>query len=415
MSFEGYIQIIFETIVPACIAIILEAVFSNKKNRKKYVICTIGIWILIAISVSVIYNHTKTNDHIENETEAILSHMDTKTGDQSPVFNNNSNYNTVVYNNYPNESYDGDTETINLNDITLNYAALTDERFKKVFLIEETDDEEYSDFSTLKEKYYIENNCITIVNISNPTDHEIKLNKFRIIAENISPDLQPKITTFLDSGSAVDLEILNEGWVDINNIKIEITDKDKILSQFYNEADLVYEIPQIKVGETKDLHILDKELMIKIPNNSIDDAIIINPIINFTSDEITITKNVEQIHIYNEGIFVGDYGASGACVYGIAINTDQNTFIKEFNINESINSNNILDVPLCFFPDKSCSFDFYVEFDIFDGINIETIKSEIKHLYFDISSVYSKWINIDENIVNLQDEYCDYITYPYKK
>lgn len=34
MSFEGYIQIIFETIVPACIAIILEAVFSNKKNRK---------------------------------------------------------------------------------------------------------------------------------------------------------------------------------------------------------------------------------------------------------------------------------------------------------------------------------------------------------------------------------------------
>lgn len=341
--------------------------------------------------------------------------MDTKTGDQSPVFNNNSNYNTVVYNNYPNESYDGDTETINLNDITLNYAALTDERFKKVFLIEETDDEEYSDFSTLKEKYYIENNCITIVNISNPTDHEIKLNKFRIIAENISPDLQPKITTFLDSGSAVDLEILNEGWVDINNIKIEITDKDKILSQFYNEADLVYEIPQIKVGETKDLHILDKELMIKIPNNSIDDAIIINPIINFTSDEITITKNVEQIHIYNEGIFVGDYGASGACVYGIAINTDQNTFIKEFNINESINSNNILDVPLCFFPDKSCSFDFYVEFDIFDGINIETIKSEIKHLYFDISSVYSKWINIDENIVNLQDEYCDYITYPYKK
>ena len=55
MSFDGYIQVIFSTIIPAFIAIIIEVIFGKNKNKKKYVICTIGIWILVTIVLTVIY------------------------------------------------------------------------------------------------------------------------------------------------------------------------------------------------------------------------------------------------------------------------------------------------------------------------------------------------------------------------
>ena len=160
--------------------------------------------------------------------------------------------------------------------------------------------------------------------------------------------------------------------------------------------------------------------MKKIPDVSYDNSIVINPILNFTSEEIIVSKEELPIGICNEGPYVGDYGDSGACVYGIMINTDNINFIKEFSVNECIDGGDILDIPLCFFPDSSCKMEFYVEFDIYDGFDTKTIKSEIRNLDFKVSSLNADWSNKNESEISLQeayqeDEYFEYVTFPYTK
>ena len=100
MSFDGYVQIIFSTVIPAFIAIAIEALFSNRLNKKKYVICTIGIWVLVAIIVSVIYIlPIWNNNYIEDKSKYVLDDSEVKIGDQSPVFTGDGD-NKVIYNNY---------------------------------------------------------------------------------------------------------------------------------------------------------------------------------------------------------------------------------------------------------------------------------------------------------------------------
>lgn len=66
MSFDGYMQIIFSTIAPAIIALILEIKFGKEKNKKRYAVITIGLWIFVAIIATTIYFLTKPSDTVSN-------------------------------------------------------------------------------------------------------------------------------------------------------------------------------------------------------------------------------------------------------------------------------------------------------------------------------------------------------------
>lgn len=104
MSFDGYIQIFFSTIVPSIIAIFLEVKFGKNVNKKKYVIGTIGIWILVTIVLTVIYFLTKSDSYNEIESKPIIENQTSDTGNQSPIFTGDGD-NQVIYNNYYSETY----------------------------------------------------------------------------------------------------------------------------------------------------------------------------------------------------------------------------------------------------------------------------------------------------------------------
>lgn len=75
MSFDGYLQIIFTTIIPAIIAIVVEIIHGDQRVKKKYIIITIGIWFLITIIVTIIYLYPK---FIEKERDTYGNLSDSK-------------------------------------------------------------------------------------------------------------------------------------------------------------------------------------------------------------------------------------------------------------------------------------------------------------------------------------------------
>lgn len=303
-------------------------------------------------------------------------------GDNNPVTVFKGDNNNVTNNIYPEKE---DIIAIDTNDVTLDYAVTTDERFKSLYL-NDPKYNLYTDLSDPNNKYYIEDNCVTIMNISNQSDHEIKINRYRIIIDEIEQNLEPVISTSLICGTNIDVNISNEGWSDISRLEIKVSDHENLLAEYYDEKDLIYEIPELKVGETKTLHILDKVLMKKIPDSSSSDVVLF-PIFNFTSKEIVASEKSTLISINHDGPVAGFYGNLGTSVYGIVINTDDESYMEELSINEYIDSGEIKDIPICFFPDKSCKLRFYVEFDIFNGYETKTIKSEPRDLEFKISSL----------------------------
>lgn len=86
MSFDTYMQIIFSTIVPAIIALAVEIRFSGKEVRKKYIVGTFGIWLIVFTIITVIYFSTKQDKYemIDNE----YTSEDITTDDYSQTYTN---------------------------------------------------------------------------------------------------------------------------------------------------------------------------------------------------------------------------------------------------------------------------------------------------------------------------------------
>lgn len=67
MSFDSYIQIIFSTIVPTIIAIIIKIIFSRQKVTKKYILTIFGIWFLVLIILTAIYLSINDENNVHDQ------------------------------------------------------------------------------------------------------------------------------------------------------------------------------------------------------------------------------------------------------------------------------------------------------------------------------------------------------------
>ena len=377
----------------------------------------VSIWIGIGASIMTVIvgiititsNNQNDNQNLNNFDE---NNITTDEGNIIINFGNNNEFiEKTSNNNQINKS------NININSLKLNYATLSDDRFKNVYI------EEYTDLSISKEKYYLEENCAFILNISNPTDHQIKINKFRIVANNIVQIREPSFDVFLCMyGSGVEFYVTNNGWDDAHDIDLIIDDKDQILSKYFNKEDLNIKITSLKAGESIDVFFPNVNKYIISPNKSEYEYISINPVIQIKTDsKENIFDKFLPIYLYNEKIIIDEIGGNEGFhgVYGITVNSNLNTFQKEFDVNESINIGEILDIPICFFPNKSSSMDFHVEFDIFNGTSEETVSSDIKKLEFNIPSTGTQYVNLDNGIIDIQEIYNSdsrfYISYPDNK
>ena len=80
----------------------------------------------------------------------------------------------------------------------------------------------------------------------------------------------------------------------------------------------------------------------------------------------------------------GGMGDSSPAVYGIFLDTSKETCTFTASINLEVDGNDVLSVPICFFPDKSCRMKCHVEF--YDESGRLAAKTSAKELSFDLDS-----------------------------
>lgn len=218
----------------------------------------------------------------------------------------------------------------------------------------------FRDYIDVNKKDYVGNECATQLMVTNHYDTEIAISEIILDVEELKVDYTPYLAftnCFGENEKCVYVEISNIGWTDVFDLKCTAVGKKQDLSNYFSQDALTFYIPKIKIGEK-----------IKIP--FLDGADLINPSqerIDFEVDFVVECKNAQQPYTGSSFLFylqdntLGYYpmGGGGEMVYGIKIDTEKEHFRWNENIMETIESKRMLVIPLCFFPDKSCTMKFH--------------------------------------------------------
>lgn len=272
--------------------------------------------------------------------------------------------------------------------------------------------------------YKLDDIYAAIVYITNNNDSkDIQLTNFKFNAKNIVVDYSPHLQIH-DSGGLdenISIGISNAGWGDATDINIAVKSADPLLQDLFDEENLNSYCDRVNAGTRKDVTILfPSKMKYNIFESLKENEDITIPIsIELSYNEMKEPFVYEDLLVIRKSDMYIAFGGQGALsdkVYAIPIDTESDVYTLSSQISENIEAGNTLEVPLYFFPNKSCSFDFDVEFTVGNLEEEYTIKSESRELNFEISSLYK--FSESTDIQTLQAYYVDgdpnFISYPYK-
>ena len=197
--------------------------------------------------------------------------------------------------------------------------------------------------------------CATQVLITNDYDNEILLEEMILEVEDLEVNMNPVLEIHLDvlDYTGESLICTNVGWGDALNVTISFDgeDLDRLIPK---EKHSIF-IPKIECGEKIEIKLWENsDLLLK---NYTGD---ITAVVNCTDADnniITISSgDTVQAYVF-DGEFspVGGLGPSKE-IYGIEIDTSKTNSKYMYTISETIKGKERLELPICFYPDKSCKF-----------------------------------------------------------
>lgn len=259
--------------------------------------------------------------------------------------------------------------------------------------------------------------------LNNNQFSDIALTNMRVHISNVKIDYTPKLYAIVfQYEHGLTFNLYNSGWQRINNLNITIS--DPFFNTLFLSDSITMNIDSIDVGEHKTIDLDINELINKEFISSLmpGTEIILEPMLDFKYDNMTELPLCDQklyFKLTDTGVEYFAIGGRGGempeIIYGIIFNTDVNTQDIQFPIAETIGAHQILRMPVFVFPNKSCEFTFYVEYEYFSGnsINkINTIKTPTKTVKYTISSL-DDISTYDASKLNQDYNDGKFISYPY--
>lgn len=270
-------------------------------------------------------------------------------------------------------------------------------------------------------EYICFDKCATQVLVTNDYDNEILLEKMVFEAKEIKADETPVLRLDVaprDNDSAVNIICVNEGWGKAKNVTITLEGEGlKDIIPFDKHS--VY------------LSSIDAKEQIKLPIWSSSDVIkkdCVKDLNLFAKCRDADGNDIPVRYAMGDSIYLGicngrfNFGGENGPsedIYGVKIDTTYDTYEYTFNISESIKDKERIEVPICFFSDKSCTLKFRVKFTAVyknKRIPVETDWAELK---FQVSSVSNYNLNdvrefSKEKLIEMIHEYPGevIVTYP---
>lgn len=272
-------------------------------------------------------------------------------------------------------------------EISVSYLRNADNRNDNIYQLfnDEIDD---------SKEFRLSESCATQIYITNHYQQEIVLNSIRFVAQNIYLIEEPVISlNAMEGNGYVDLTISNVGWRDSNDLELEFVGVDEDLSDYIKKDKLFLSVEGVKAGGKKTIRLWKNEDLITEKYSCV---------INFTANCQDVEDNKIQVDYalgnsqylsfdINEGkLLPNGKGGSSDSLYGVCIDTSKSKFSYQDSIEEYIQPNETLTLPICFFPDRSCEMTFYVEFTAVYGSEELVIQSKPTTLVFEV-------LNVDNN------------------
>lgn len=266
--------------------------------------------------------------------------------------------------------------------------------------------------------WYPEYNVQEVLVTNNNSNNSIVLTNFKLVSQNIQVDYSPRIEANSKGGESkntVYLYLYNKGWGDATNVNIMLKSHTGELnfSKYDKHLDVLKHAGYITIQFELDLrdfsYLLSNEdiqyyaIDLEVSCDELSDNYIYNTGYNII---------VENGEIY---VYLGGGGGGNEVIYGIHIDTANSEFEFSQPILEEIKAGEVLQVPIFFYPNKSCEFDYYVEFTVQNGNKQQTIRSDVKHTKYRISSLMDTSIYDASNEAIAHDQYVRIISFPYDK
>lgn len=261
--------------------------------------------------------------------------------------------------------------------------------------------------------------------------NDIQLTKLKLVALNIKqlniPRLKCEIVVS-DDRKEIGLIVRNIGWGDAHCVKVNLMNDSSIyteskyqLKDLFKEMVLV-DIPILKMNEEIYTTLFTSK---QIKQRNIH-SVSIFPNFEMNCEEFTDSKidsPIDGIGVYvekeHEPHFFLDGGLGDSeYIYGMLIDATKNKDIYESNISECIPAGNLLNMPIIFFPNRSCELDFYFEVEVISSFRKYTIKTEMLHKEFDIVPNVDGYVDgakLDPSEYENNEDSEELISYPFRK
>ena len=208
--------------------------------------------------------------------------------------------------------------------------------------------------------------CIVLANVTNKSNHAIRITEFVLYAKNIEVNDEPVIYAYLigDQSSKIELIICNNGWGSANNLNFEIYDENN--TRYNSAIEKTINVSQLISGEKLSIELININ---DIDTSGIEEyssiGLSIKSRYSFDETNIEFNEYLGDVHIQRDMVWLelnGDGGYTDK--YGLIIDTGNNEVSKEFSCNLEIGAGETEIIPICIAPVKSSSMEIEMEFEI---------------------------------------------------
>lgn len=265
----------------------------------------------------------------------------------------------------------------------------------------------FEDYVDSDKEYFFTENCATQLMITNHYNNQVVIDKIILEANEIKVDYSP-ILTFYDgyeSEDGLSVFIVNTGWGAAKNLNVKIVGNEKNLEEYLKKEALEFMVPIVAPTEEVEVPLLkNSDLLGYFADGT---SLGLDFEVECECEGTPVVYSEVGVFIYEGKLVFGGSGDYAQYIYGIKIDTENDNFLWEESISEFIDKGETLVLPICFFPDKSCSLKLKISFEIVNDGKKEIVSTETSEMHFTVASIPGwnyKLSNPVDDIKNINKE-----------
>ena len=241
------------------------------------------------------------------------------------------------------------------------------------------------------------------VNVTNPLSNDIQLTKIYIDIENIERDNNPYFRIYANTkDDGVYVNIHNCGWGKAEKVDFVFSCFDNNVFEYLNKNLVNIYVDSIDAGETIEYPLI---LNSDVKHTELDSRFNFSVTCNING--INMLKSIKSAFldftIYDGSIAVTEVGGDSDFIYGIKFETNKSSFVYERRILEEIEKESTTIIPICVYPDQSCTFDLDIKFQYLYNGKEKYIHCREKGLKIDVDSSQVNEYKKDINDIGFSD------------